>query len=814
MVRLRKWKWLAILLALVMCLGVVGTTMAQEPPADVSLAAEEGTEAAEEPPAEDEAPPESETEAPEESAEPSGEETPDEETDPEPSATAAPEDGEADHEKNTAEENKEIETPGETQAPEPTATAKIPEVTSLMAEGTEVVPFAITGGACGASAAWTFDDVTGVLTISGTGDIDNYTSAADAPWYSYRSGITSVVIDAGITKLGNYAFAGLSNMTSVAIPASATSFGSYVFEGCNFLGSATIPDGTTEIGEYMFHNCGSLNSVTLPDSVQTIGTDAFRNCGALGSITLPAGLREIKTGAFTDCDSLTGVTIPAGVTAIGNSAFMNCRALTEMTIPASVKTIGTSAFTNCVGIGDGDFTFENIDNITTLNKSDLWERCWLDQLKLSAPTLPAKPAAQGYDGSVDVSDYDDSHEGNNNSATWLTKAARWKNDEKTEAELRIDASYNALANDIDTVFTLDVSGSMGSTTNLKSNLWKTIFSTLAASEGLLNTSGYDNRVGIVAFDHAVLEELDFTGSISDVQDFLFNLVSRSGGTEHNAGLQGAYDMIQGRADKSRDAAVLFLTDGDVSGSHSAAGAIKGEGIPLAGIVYNASMNSDFINLCSPGMAYKASNADLSAVFNAVVQGLTRVYVLRDVIHPDNFDLKSGSVKVTYQDASGNEVEIPGAVTVDDASGKTTLTWQMDGTLPRTNYTVTADLDLKKDADGKYLTGDLPTNEGFAAINAVNQVESPVLVREAAVQPTPTPAPTATAAPTAQPSADPTVQPTVQPSVQPTAAATTAVQPDRPKTGDETNLMLWIVLLAAGAALLATVLVLRKRLSNR
>ena len=61
-------------------------------------------------------------------------------------------------------------------------------------------------GTCGENLTWTFNEATGTLTISGTGDMRNYKPTTAMPWAEYLSEITSVVIEEGITSIGDYAF--------------------------------------------------------------------------------------------------------------------------------------------------------------------------------------------------------------------------------------------------------------------------------------------------------------------------------------------------------------------------------------------------------------------------------------------------------------------------------------------------------------------------------------------------------------------------------------------------------------------------------
>ena len=170
-------------------------------------------------------------------------------------------------------------------------------------------------GTCGENLTWDLTD--GVLTISGTGTMNDYSYNSYAPWCSKASSIKSVIIDDGVTSIGNYAFYLCSSLVSVEIPISVINMGRGAFSGCAGLTSVTIPNSVTNIGEYTFRGCSALT----PNSVTSIGD-----------------------GAFGGCSGLTSVTIPNSVTNIGEYTFRGCSALTSMEIPNSVKSIGTDAF--------------------------------------------------------------------------------------------------------------------------------------------------------------------------------------------------------------------------------------------------------------------------------------------------------------------------------------------------------------------------------------------------------------------------------------------------------------------------------------
>ena len=180
----------------------------------------------------------------------------------------------------------------------------------------------VDSGECGDdgdNVTWTLDS-DGLLTISGTGKMKDYTFNISSPWEKTK--VNSVVILDGVASIGNYAF----------------------FYNCSGLISITIPNSVTSIGEYAFSYCTGLTSITIPDSVTSIGNYAFSWCSSLTSITIPGSVTSIGYGAFYGCSSLTNITIPDSVTSIGRGAFFYCTGLTNMTIPDSVTSIGEDAF--------------------------------------------------------------------------------------------------------------------------------------------------------------------------------------------------------------------------------------------------------------------------------------------------------------------------------------------------------------------------------------------------------------------------------------------------------------------------------------
>ena len=76
--------------------------------------------------------------------------------------------------------------------------------------------------------AWQFTD-DGMLTISGTGAMKNYTAKTQMPWYTYLDQITCVMMEDGVTSIGDCAFELCLDMTELTIPASVTDIGDNIF---------------------------------------------------------------------------------------------------------------------------------------------------------------------------------------------------------------------------------------------------------------------------------------------------------------------------------------------------------------------------------------------------------------------------------------------------------------------------------------------------------------------------------------------------------------------------------------------------------
>lgn len=190
-----------------------------------------------------------------------------------------------------------------------------------------------------AEIEWTLSEDS-TLTISGTDMPDyrfrgTYTIRSTTPWFSQQDKIKTIVIEDGVTNIGNLAFSFCSALTSVTIPNSVTSIGERAFEVCISLTSITIPNSVTSIGESAFANCVGLTSITIPNSVKSIRNRTFDTCLRLNSVTIPNSVTSIGENAFCYCYALTSIIIPESVTSIGKTAFHGCKKITSITFKGS-----------------------------------------------------------------------------------------------------------------------------------------------------------------------------------------------------------------------------------------------------------------------------------------------------------------------------------------------------------------------------------------------------------------------------------------------------------------------------------------------
>ena len=254
-----------------------------------------------------------------------------------------------------------------------------------------------TSGSCGENLTWTLtqheDGATYTLTISGTGEMEDYT-VGGAPWHvalgvaANRKQITKIVLPNGLTHIGNNAFLQAA-VTEVTIPNTVVSIGTNAFWKCNTI-ETTLPASVRELGATAFYGTFVVNvdanspylcsegggkvlysknkttlyqvsqdcagDFTIPSTVTTINDFAMNGCAKVtGELVIPDSVQTIGRSAF-EGTGFTSLNLGNSVKEIGVSAFYKCAAMTgDLVIPASVTTIGENAFASTGFNGKLDF---------------------------------------------------------------------------------------------------------------------------------------------------------------------------------------------------------------------------------------------------------------------------------------------------------------------------------------------------------------------------------------------------------------------------------------------------------------------------
>ena len=251
----------------------------------------------------------------------------------------------------------------------------------------------LASGSCGSGVSYSFDSSSGVLTISGSGKMKDYHKEGDAPWYTQRLHVKSIVVRPGVTYLGDYSFKYCQAVNAV-IPASVKSIGTKAFIYTDKLGRiyytgtkknfksikiargnskfksadvsyvSSMTQALTKVSSASSASSGKITA-TLNGSVLTIhGKGSMKDFIAdmsgrpewvkyrikTKSVVISSGITSIGNYAFSDFTNLVSISIPFSVSRIGYRAFYKCYSLKNLTIPNSVTVIGQNAFQNCTGL--------------------------------------------------------------------------------------------------------------------------------------------------------------------------------------------------------------------------------------------------------------------------------------------------------------------------------------------------------------------------------------------------------------------------------------------------------------------------------
>ena len=216
----------------------------------------------------------------------------------------------------------------------------------LLCVGLLGLPVSAANGAgyCGEEVAWTLKN--GVLTISGTGAMDNYNDLYMPPWQEQNDLIQRIVVEPGVTSIGKRAFYGAKNLKTVSLPETVKEIGAMAFVECTGLTQIDLP-GLENLGWGAFYGCESLVNITLPESLRTIGEKAFYRCSKLAGITVPSGVEEMGAMVFSYCSNLVYANIKAQLDVLPNWTFYGCVLLWEVYLPSTIQTVETNALGEC-----------------------------------------------------------------------------------------------------------------------------------------------------------------------------------------------------------------------------------------------------------------------------------------------------------------------------------------------------------------------------------------------------------------------------------------------------------------------------------
>lgn len=182
---------------------------------------------------------------------------------------------------------------------------RVSRTTAYTAEGNTTLYAHWTPVAADAEQGWSLQDGTLVITVQGA--MQDYDSAAQTPWFKDRAEIRKIVVQNGVTTIGDYAFYGCENVTSVTLPDTVTQIGKLAFYGCKDLRTLTVPDSVLVVEDYAFAEAG-LQSIVFRGSAPVLGAGIFAGLNAEVQYPMAAaGWTEEAKQSYTGSVSWLGV---------------------------------------------------------------------------------------------------------------------------------------------------------------------------------------------------------------------------------------------------------------------------------------------------------------------------------------------------------------------------------------------------------------------------------------------------------------------------------------------------------------------------
>ena len=316
----------------------------------------------------------------------------------------------------------------------------------------------VDSGMCGEDVSWSLDD-NGTLTLAGTGFTYDYDTldAYSTPWYDSTVEITKIIIEPGITRIGDAVFSYCEQLTDISIPDSVSEIGQEAFFNCFNLKQIDLPENI-KVSMYSFYFCGIENiyipegftcesgiydnpfggctnlekievspdnlyfhaengvlyddkmdviicyppskrgdSFTIPDTVSTLGNKAFRTSKYLSTIVVPDNVTSIEAEVFYACEKLESVVLPENAALVvenGSFLFRECSNLKSVTLPKTLTVIGLQMFAECTSL-------ESItlpEGVTYIEGGAFWGCTNLQKIIIPATVKEIKPDSEGYWG--------------------------------------------------------------------------------------------------------------------------------------------------------------------------------------------------------------------------------------------------------------------------------------------------------------------------------------------------------------------------------------------------------------------------------
>lgn len=233
----------------------------------------------------------------------------------------------------------------------------------------QIVPTAkaaeiVASGVCGDNLTWTLDD-DGTFIVSGQGDMINYNGKGGVlvffSYSSYIDEIKRVVIENGVTSIGDYAFIKCSNLESVDIANSVRYIGEGAFAECYRLEEVYIPESVSEMGASPFRSCYELNRIDVSEDNDYFCVDSY-------DVLYDKQMSRLIQVLYIKDD----YEIPLSVRCIDPESFLHYSGSANIFIPKNVELLMAGSIPHIVGISvDEANTFYCADSQGVLYSKDM-----------------------------------------------------------------------------------------------------------------------------------------------------------------------------------------------------------------------------------------------------------------------------------------------------------------------------------------------------------------------------------------------------------------------------------------------------------